>query len=192
MNEDPRKELWFAQTSELYRSIGEFVVKFERVCYSLTMGILAMLGRSGLKDQRLANLLLAGLTAEPTRTLFEALAAQTNWLRAGEREKLKDLLSRFQKLTSERNDVVHGAWLIDFHNYASHTQDFSKAFGMKLHKNKNGVATKSFERTSADFAVLIKEADELRIEVDQLCGRFIFDENGNQVAFLAVPLEPEE
>jgi hypothetical protein len=192
MNEDPRKELWLAQTSELYRSIGEFVVKFERVCYSLTMGIMAMLERSGLRDQQISNVFLAGLTAEPIRTLFESLAAQTDWLKTEERGRLKTLLLRFQKLTSERNDVVHGTWLIDFYNYASHAQDFSTAFGMKLHKNKNGVATKSFERTVEDFAILINEADKLRADVDRLCGRFIFDSNGNQVAFLAKPAELED
>ncbi len=189
MHEDPRKELWLAQTSELYRSIGEFVVKFECVCFSLMRGIMAMLERSGLRDQQISNILLAGLTAEPIRTLFESLAAQTDWLKTEERERLKTLLSRFQKLTSERNDVVHGTWLIEYGNYASHAQDFSTAFGMKLHKNKNGIATKSFKRTREDFAVLINEAEELRADVDRLCGRFIFDSNGNQVAFLEKPAE---
>ena len=185
MSEEQRKELWQAQTSELYRSIGEFVVKFERVCYSMTMGIMAILERSGLKDQQISNVLLAGLTADPIKALFESLAAQTAWLKPDERESLKALLSRFQKLTSERNDVVHGTWLIDFHNYASHTKDFSTAFGLKLHKNKEGVATKSFEKTVEGFASLIREADELRMAVDKLCGRFIFDNKGNQVAFIA-------
>ncbi|MBI3188530.1 MAG: hypothetical protein HYZ31_11785 [Gammaproteobacteria bacterium] len=190
MNEEKRKEIWQSQTSELYRSIGEFVVKFEHVCSSLSMGIIAMLERSGLKDQTISHVLLAGLTAESTRTLFESLAAQTAWLTTDEREKLKGLLSRFQKLTSERNDIVHGNWLIEFYNYASHQQDFSTAFGLKLHKNRDGAATKSFEKTIGDFARLINEADELREAVNKLCLHyFVFDKKGNQVAFLGRPPE---
>lgn len=187
MNEAERFEIWKQQTEEIYRGIGEFVVKFEVVCFSMSLCVQAMLERSGLKNQQISQVLLAGLTAEPLRTLFGALAAETNWLSEEERDKLKSILSGFQRLTEKRNDIVHGTWLLDFGNYASHQSDFGKAIGFKYHKNKNGVATKTQAETASELNAHIDEAIELRASVDKLCGRFMFDKNGIQVAFLLPP-----
>jgi hypothetical protein len=87
-------------------------------------------------------------------------------------------------LTTERNDVIHGTWLIEYGNYATHQQNFSKAIGLKYHKNKDGSATKLLEKTVEDLKDLIMQADELRTGFDRLCSRFIFDRQGNQLAFL--------
>ncbi len=187
MNEAERFEAWKQQTEEIYRGIGEFVVKFEMVCFSISLCTQAMLERSGLRSQQISQVLLAGLTAEPLRTLFESLAAETNWLSEDERAALKSLLSRFQRLTTERNDIVHGTWLLDFGNYASHQSEFGKAIGLKYHRNKDGVATKNLAKTASELKAHIDEAIELRSRIDKLRGRFIFDKNGIQVAFLPLP-----
>lgn len=182
MDEETRRQKWKNETDEIYRAIGEFVVKFEHVCLGMNVAIAAMLERAGLRDQRIGSVLIANLTADPLRVLFESLVAQTGWLKGKQHEELRQLLIRVQKLTAERNDIVHGAWLIDWYNYSSLQNDFSSASGFKLHKNKKGVATKSFEKTVSDFRKLTAEAESLRDALHKILGHFIFDENGNQVA----------
>lgn len=184
MTEDERRELWRAQTDVLYRSIGEFVVVFELVCLSISLCVKATFERAGLRNQRIGDVLLAGMTAEPLRALLESLVAETAWLRPAEQDALKGLLTRFQKLASERNEVVHGMWLIQFENYASHQSDFKTATGLKFHKNKDGAATKLLERSVADLDALIGESRALRDAFNKLLGRFIFDSAGNPVVFL--------
>lgn len=184
MDDDQRRLAWQTQTEAIYRAIGEFVVKFEIACFSISLCVQAILERSGLRNQQVTSILLAGITAEPLRALIESLSAETGWLTDEEREELKKLLSRFQKLTAERNDVIHGTWLIDFGNYATHQQNFSKAIGLKYHKNKDGSATKLLEKNVEDLKDLIVQAVELRTGFDRLRGRFIFDRQGSQLTFL--------
>lgn len=188
-SEEERKARWRDETNQLYQAIGEFVVKFEHVTLALTLIAKAILERTGLRDEQVSSIILAGMTAEPLRSLVEALASQTGYLRSDDMEHFRSVLKRFQSLTSERNDVVHGAWLVEWFNYASHQDEFEIAKGFKLHKNKDGVATKEFRRDIADFARLTSEAEELRMMLHKLLGKFIFDKAGNQLVFKAKNLD---
>ena len=159
MSDAPHQERWKKDTDELYRAIGEFVVKFEHVCHALQIGVIFMLSKAGLSNQNVAQILLAGLTAEPLRTLFESLVAETQQLNTVEKGILKDVLNRIQRLTQERNDIVHSTWFIGWGNESS--ADFTDASGMKFHKDKNGAVVKSFAKKAADFERLSEEADQL-------------------------------
>lgn len=173
MNEVERKDRRKKDTNELYRAIGKFIVKFEHVCFNIQTGITYLLDRAGLRDQNVSQILLAGITAEPLRTLFESLVCQTQTLNAVERKILKNALSRFQVLTEQRNDIVHSMWFIGFGNECE--IDFSEAAGTKLHKNKRGTAVKSFRKKADDFDVLTKEAEQLAKIFFQLHACFAAD-----------------
>lgn len=172
MNTDERKRRWKQDTDELYRAIGEFVVKFEYTCHTIQTSIVFLLGRAGLTDQRIAQILLAGLTADPLRGLLQSLVAQTQSLSEKEQAILKNAFDRFQKLTERRNDVVHTTWAV---GWGSEDQaDFSEAAGMKFHKNKTGAAIKVFRRNTDDFKALSSEAEALSGIFFRLNGCFTF------------------
>ena len=155
----------------LYRAIGEFVVKFEHACFGVQLCIVFLLDRAGLRDQRVTQILLAGVTAEPLRALFQSLVAQTQTLNDREKKMVENALNRLQRLTFERNDIVHSTWFVGAGNDT--TTDFSEAIGMKYHKNKEGAAPKSFNRTASDFEMLTAEADELAQVFLRLNGCFV-------------------
>ena len=160
MNADGRSEQSKKDANELYRGIGEFVVEFEHVCSNVQGFIIVLLQHAGLRDQAISHILLAGITADPLRTLLESLIRETRTLKDVEEKILTDGVKRFQELTQARNDIVHGTWFIGYGN--KETIDFSKASGVKLHKNKSGAAVKRLNSTAKEFGVLTKEAAALR------------------------------
>ncbi len=168
MNEEERLKIRDLQTSELYTNIGEFVVKFEHVCHAMQTAITFMMHGQGLQNQQVANILLAGYTADPLRTLFESLIGELTNLNDKEKKIIKNIFSRVQKLTEKRNDVVHSTWYIGWGN--KQTQDFSEAPGHRLHKNKQGAALKAFNYKAEDFSVLVEEAEKLSSLVMRLHG----------------------
>ncbi|HPD60476.1 MAG TPA: hypothetical protein PKV48_01780 [Thermodesulfobacteriota bacterium] len=176
MDEKERQDRRLKDTAKLYQAIGEFVVKFELACLSVQTCIVFILHNAGLTDQRISQILLAGLTADPLRMLFDSLVAQTQKLNDKERKIIKNALNRFQKLTEERNDIVHSTWFIGYGD--RETTDFSKASGMKYHKNGKGAVVKSFRRTAADFSKLSIEAKSLADIFGRLDGCF---EGGHSV-----------
>lgn len=186
MNEDERQKKLKEQSDELYRSYGEFAVKFEHVCYAIHTAMVFMLQMEGLKNQKVAQVLLAGHTADPIRSLFSALVAETQSLDQTDKKILDSVLKRFQVLTEKRNDVIHGAWFI---GWASATDtDFSVAPGYKHHRSNKGAASKTFRYSPADFQGLANEAEALAAIFQRMKGCFLFgydvsknfcvDENG--------------
>jgi len=156
------------QTHELYASIGEFIVKFEHVCHAMQTTITFIIHGQGLKNQRVANILLAGYTADPLRTLLESLIGETVDLNNNEKNIIKNIFSRIQKITEKRNDIVHSTWFIGWGNET--TQDYTDAPGHKLHKNKQGAALKAFNYKSDNFSEFVEEAEKLSSLVLRLHG----------------------
>lgn len=159
MDEKERTETRDLQTHELYASIGKFIVEFEHICFEMQKAILWMLRDQGLKNQQVVDILLAGYTADPLRTLLESLIGELTTTNDKERKIIKNIFSRIQKITEKRNDVAHSTWFIGWGNAT--TQDFSEASGHKLHKNKQGEARKSFKYKAENFNDLITEAEKL-------------------------------
>jgi hypothetical protein len=173
VNEYESQELRDSQTEELYRVIGKFVVKFEHVCHSIQIAIIFMLHQAGLQDQkqRVAHVILAGQTAEPLKSLFSSLVAETQSLDDSDKKIVANAVKRFELLTERRNEIIHSTWFIGWGN--SETTDFSTATGFKYHKNKQGGAVKSFAKTVDDFSTLIDEASELAQIFHRLNGCFV-------------------
>lgn len=175
MDKKERQTRRLKDTAELYQAIGEFVVKFGFACDSVQTCIVFILNNAGLTDQRISQILLAGLTAEPLRMLFDSLVGQTQMLNDKEREIIRNVLNRFQKLIEERNDILHSTWFIGYGN--RETTDFSKAHGMKYHKNSKGAVVKSPRMTAADFSKLSIEAKSLADIFNRLNACFIGGES---------------
>lgn len=161
------------QVRALHEAIGRFVVEFEQACHAMQVCITFILDKAGLHDQRLSQIVLAGMTSEPLRALFESLVGQQVVLNDAERKMVKNITTRFKKLTEERNDVIHATWFIGWGG--SSTDDFSTASGHKLHKNKGGSSIKSFTFKVEDFALLTQEANSLKEILQRINGCFSFD-----------------
>lgn len=182
-------ELYKNQTNELHASIGKFLVNFELVCFNMRTAIISILYDSGLKNQQLANIMLARHTAEPLRSILRSLIGETVQLNENEKEIIKNIFARIQKLIESRNNIVHSTWFIGWSNKTM--IDFSEASGFKLHRNKDGEDTKTFKYKKEDFKKLSKEAEilyklVLRLHVCVSCNfsiekNFEFDENSNVI-----------
>jgi hypothetical protein len=109
-------------------------VKFEHACHAIQFGIIGLLACAGLQNQGVAQIIVAGLTAEPLRKLFQSLVAQSQILNDNEKKILNIMLKRFQELTNERNDIIHSMWFVGWGD--ENTTDFSQVKGMKYHKNE--------------------------------------------------------
>jgi hypothetical protein len=86
--------------------------------------------------------------------LLQSLVGETLAKEQDEQEICSRLFNKIQKLTSERNDIVHSKWFI----VGLSADDVGKeivAFGEKLHANKKGAATKE--------EALVKETLEAHI-----------------------------
>lgn len=184
-----KDELYKNQTNELYASLGKFVVKFEQVCHTMRTAIIFILDDSGLKNQQLSNIMLSDHTAEPLRSILHSLIGETVQLNENEKKIIKNIFARIQQLTRSRNDIVHSMWFIGWRNKTM--IDFAEASGYKLHKNKDGSATKIFKYEKVDFEELSKEAEILSELVFRLyvciiskfCieKNFDFDKNSNVI-----------
>ena len=159
MNEAERQEKLRQQTDEQYLAIGKFVVKFEHICRELRDGIMWMLYEKGLADQRIADLMVEGLTAAPLTDRFVSLVAHTQQLSPGAEVIVKEILARVRDLIPKRNEVIHGTWFI---GWGSTTQtDFSTASLEKICKKKNVARRKRLDMRVEDLELLTEEAEAL-------------------------------
>lgn len=158
MDEDNKRKL-DAQTEDLYAALGHFAVEFEHVCEYLRVIIMTILSKEGLANDRVMEILLADLTAEPLRSLVASLVAETQKLSQTDRKIISTILNWMQELTKNRNDVLHATWLIGWASIGD--TECKAAPGKKFKKDKTGVATKTFIWTVDDFNKLTEEATKL-------------------------------
>lgn len=109
---DIRRQQRDAGIGELHQSIGEFVTAFEEVCYTVHSGVRSLLYSAGLNNQRVADVILAGMTAEPMTALYSSILAETQELDVEDRKVVDNTLKRFRALTTVRNDIVHRMWFV--------------------------------------------------------------------------------
>ena len=168
MSDESPTENFESQTRELYRAVGEFAVKFEHVCRVVQMSIQFILDREGLKNQAVSQIILAGLTAEPLRTLLQSLLGEVQPTNDQEALILKNLFGRFQKLTETRNDLLHATTYIGWGSNPE--DDFSQASKIKFHKDKSGAVVKSEIITATLLDSHTHEAEELASLFHRLLG----------------------
>ena len=175
MPDQNNKETLKSQSDDLYRAYGRFAVQFEHICHATHNAITFLLHKEGLRNQQVANIFLAGMTADPLRTLFVSLVGEVKSLNKAEQQIFDNVINRFQKLTEKRNDIIHGTWFIGWAN--EQDTEFSNAAGFKHHRNKDGATVKAFDFSAADFDKLTDEAETLSNLMSRISGCFNLDKS---------------
>ena len=98
------------QIDELMTSFGKFVVEFERVCSAFQYLTIFCLQNGGLKNHRLAQVVIGDKSAAELRVLFSTLYQELPEQDKTDRKSVKALINRFEKLTTFRNNLVHAEW----------------------------------------------------------------------------------
>jgi hypothetical protein len=167
MRQSEREDVHDDQTGELYKSIGKCSVKFEHVTLAMQAAITLLLQKGGLRNQRLANVLLADLTAYPLTSIFQAMISESNQLSAEEKIISNKIFTRTKKLIERRNDIIHSNWFVGW--AGPDDTDFSEASGMRSTRGKRGVIFKGSKHTTAEFDAFAMECDEVARLLNRLC-----------------------
>jgi hypothetical protein len=168
---DHLKEKYEAQTSDLYRALGKFVVQFEHLMWAAKNKINLLCGHG----QETA-LLLEPYTSRQTIDLISDLIhqrAEKISLDAEDQVLFKALVSDLRSINTERNKVVHTTWYIGW--CSDEDTDFSEAHG---HKFSSQLNFKVLKVNSGVFETLTVRCQELYnvmftlwpIEIEQLRG----------------------
>lgn len=177
MEPTERQELYDAQTGALYESIGKCTVKFEYVCFAMHQGIIMLLGKSGLHNQRVGQVLLAEVTAYPLKSILQAMIAEVILLQLDEKAICDKIFARVQRLIDRRNVIIHSTWFVGWAH--PDDTDFSTASGHKWARGKQGADIKSSTQTVENFDEFSVECDHVAALVYRLWGCII---GGHQLA----------
>lgn len=160
MQDEERKAKIDSQTQALYAALGRFSVAFEHVIFMLQFAVTHALQRDGLRTQALAQALLAGQTADPTRRIFTAvIAAVLHDAPDSERAILSNIDKRLQEMIEVRNDIIHRTWFIGW--ASKDDTDFSTTSSWKIKNTKTGPKFVPRSGSVEDFDRLSSRADEL-------------------------------
>lgn len=161
------------QTQALYCAIGRFAVAFEHMCKELHNAMLFMLSKEGMRNQQVSRVILAGMTAEPLRSLYQALIAEIHHPKGVEKIVVDSILRRTQIMISKRNDVIHSIWYIGYGS--SPDDDALLASGYKGKRDGKGTHVKITEHRVEDFDALTRAAEELASLIHALSACHLFD-----------------
>ncbi|MBU0589927.1 MAG: hypothetical protein KJ852_12990 [Gammaproteobacteria bacterium] len=166
MEPTERQAIYELQTGQLYDAIGKCSVKFEHVCFGMHQGITLLLGMNGLRNQRLARVLLAELTAYPLKSILQAMIAEIVSLPPDEKSISDKIFVRVQKLIERRNEIIHSTWFVGWAH--PDDTDFSRVSGHKWARGKQGADRKSANYTREDFDAFAVECDLVAALVNRL------------------------
>lgn len=144
------------EAEKIYIFLGRFAVEFEDICHTMESGVRCILAGEGLGNEKIQEVLLAGLTAEPLRSLFHSLCYEHLKPNEEETSIIDTVFKKFQELIGLRNDLLHTAWALVFD--ISEDEPKPIGIGVKLHKKKTGSATKQFKHGIEYFEGLNKIA----------------------------------
>jgi hypothetical protein len=150
----------------IYTNIGRFAVEFQQICHTIECGIRCILVKEGLESDRIQEILLAGLTAEPLSALFHSLCYEHLKPDTETAKVIDSVFSTFKNLISARNDLLHGKWFLAEENFEGRRRAI--AFGQKLHKKKTGSATKEFKHDTMAFEGLVINARTSLLNLSKL------------------------
>jgi hypothetical protein len=155
MDAAERKEKYETQVGEIYRAIGKYCVSFEHVTHAMQFGITFLLHKGGLANQRLAQIMLAELTAYPLKSILQAIIGELAASSPDNQKICDKIFSRVGKLIEQRNDIMHSTLFVGW--AGEQDTDFSQAGGSKPSRGKSGAGTKSSTYTAQDFDNFAKE-----------------------------------
>jgi hypothetical protein len=177
-------------STELYPTIGGFVVAFESLCHSLKTGVEEILLQQGLSDGKLAEILIGDMTLFPLQSVYRSLLVQAYKLDAKEISIIDNIFKRVCEINEERNGIIHSAWFIDFKN----PNDIEKGLLMKYRPgaSKHGAKEspskyplEDIKKSSERVRILINLVEELNMCVYRnvyIASRFNIDVGKNSVA----------
>lgn len=160
------------QTNEIYQEIGRFAVNFEHVSFAMQFGIRTLLQKSGLKNQQLANIMLADQTAYPLKTMLQVMVVEACNLDKPDLLIANKIFKRVSDLIETRNNVIHSTWFVGWSGVED--TDFSEVDGHKLSKNKGGASVKGFAYKATDFRRLSDECELVTKMLNRLCATATF------------------
>jgi len=152
----------------LHEAIGRFAVAFELVFGELRNACRLMLERSGLKNQSLADVVLARTSA---RQLIELVGAMYAEFRPSDLDgiaALKPILVRVDNLRGERNALLHAAWTLGIQNDQGGIERIAYALSFNRERDK-GRTVRERALRPADFEELTTEATRLQVYAIRLC-----------------------
>ena len=140
-------------------SYGRFCITFELAVFRLRSVIEKTLTAGGLTNQGISQVILANQTAEPLRALLHPLLEQVRSLTKQEVRTLNQVSNRFQRLTEERNVVVHSTWFLMA--IGQDGVDYEKLDGFKYIRKKGSSSLDVIETDVQRLDALTQEADTL-------------------------------
>ncbi len=145
------------QVAELYRAIGEFAVQFEHVTWAMQLGVISLLTHAGLRNQAMAQVVVADLTAAPLASMYQSLVAEARSLSDDERRICDAIFKRTKALIETRNDVIHSTWFVGW--ASSKADDVSRVDGQKQTRGKRGSDIKQLVNDADGFKRHAQECD---------------------------------
>ncbi|WP_296951808.1 hypothetical protein [uncultured Massilia sp.] len=154
----------YSQADRIFCEIGRFAVKFEHVVMSIGWGITFLLHSQGLKNQQLAHIILAELTAYPAKSILQAMIAEVAELDDQDRSITDKIFKRVQSLIETRNDLVHSVTMVGARGEDDPT---FRADSHKLTRGRKGAGVKSSQNSVQTLKALSEECTA----VDDLINR---------------------
>lgn len=152
------------QADSIFCEIGRFAVKFEHVVMSIGFGITFLLQSQGLRNQQLAHIILAELTAYPAKSILQAMVAEVAKLDDQDRAITDKIFKRVQGLIELRNDLVHSVTMVGTIDSDSVAY---RADSHKLTRGRKGAGVKSTQNSLETLKALSEECTA----VDDLINR---------------------
>ena len=148
--------------SEFFGLLGEFCVEFEEICYLMEECASDLLEINGLKNIFLRQVVLSNLTAEPLQRMLRALLAE-HFKEYAFDKILSTVFSEFEKITKERNSIVHGKWIPPFEENGS-----IYARSRRLKTSKSGEDSEHLKYSEIEFSKRIDKCKNLQNSISTI------------------------
>lgn len=153
------------QCEEFLLSFATFVLAFERVCASMRFLVMSMLRNQGLKNQGMEQVIIGKPRAAELRDLLGALYTELPDQDEDDRAAVKDLVTSIQKLTTERNLLVHSDW--HFGDAAAESELTAASFRFKATPSR-GATFEEHWRSSSEVEEWTRKAKECQVLLQRL------------------------
>lgn len=160
-----------------YQELGRFLTNFEKTVFTFKQNIALILKENGLKGEHFSNIILARLTAEPIRQMFESMLP--HGYNPEKQAFLKLAINRFRELTELRNIIIHCYWIITADLF---DEESVSMMGIKHKTSQKGISQYNLTMEVEDMKrlnVVVEEFLELCCGITNKLKRK--EENFNQI-----------
>jgi hypothetical protein len=169
-------EIHEKQAKEFISSLGTFVITFERVCDAMRQCILLIFRKEGLRNQSIAQAVIADRTAAPLREMLGSVYSCLKDQDAKDRKAVLKLLQRIDALGKFRNQLLHSCW--EFGTAASEGEFFAATIKYKASRKK-GAYSEIWGYSASFIEKMTKEATATQILLQRLA--VCLNQNGFKV-----------